>query len=837
MATAQFERSPAGITGKIDWTIPQFSFLEHVHGTLAGTGSMTNFVGDILVTAQSKKEHWSAKTPVSYRAGEALILSKIELDSPLLKANGDLVRRADGFWVGTGLLDQGNLQLIQRIRPSIELYGQSTGSYNLEVIDLEGTLLQAVQADLSANEIYLGTAYAKEASFSLDWREDVKGQIDALLKGVRYEQLLVETAAFQTASGSENWPFHLTVDGTLRDPLQIALDGAWHYRNGEFALTVQSGSGQMLHYPIALSNPASIEWKQGSFLCRDWRGTVGLAELSFNFDGQPSQTDAELKLDRVPLDFLSLNPLDVAVSGTLSLDAKFKERASRVTGDFNASIESLEVKVPGEVDLLFANGTFAGQFDRERLQLKGGLEVRSTPLLTLDLDLPIHFQLWPFEASFLTHKNSAGHLAMNGRIEDFLDFFNLGPHRLEGECTCDLSLRNTLENPRLEGTCDLANGYYQNYITGTELTNIRAELIAEQEHLTLRSLTAQDAVEKGTLAGSGDLLLSAAENFPFKVDLSFQRLNIAQIDLITAEAEGTVSIRGDWNSATARGDVEVIETDMTIPSRLPRQLPNLQVVYKNAPKPIAHTAPHLISTYPLNLDLNVKAPSGVFIGGRGLHSEWKGDFHLGGTYTALAPKGTLQLLSGDFVFASRTFKLSDGTVTLTGKEREMPFIDISATLSEKGVSITARLRGPLDHPQVTLQSVPPLPLSGILSYLLFGQDLSEIDGVQALQLATTVASMAGEGPDVLENTRKSLGIDRLRIITSPSGGDEATDAIALQVGKYVAKGVIVSVSQGAEDSSTNISIEVDLTRGFFLQAESQQQQEQGKFTLKWNRNY
>ena len=87
----------------------------------------------------------------------------------------------------------------------------------------------------------------------------------------------------------------------------------------------------------------------------------------------------------------------------------------------------------------------------------------------------------------------------------------------------------------------------------------------------------------------------------------------------------------------------------------------------------------------------------------------------------------------------------------------------------------------------------------------------------------------------MEGTRKSLGVDRLRVITDPTA--EGGETVALQVGKYVSKGVLVSFTQGAEESSTNISVEIDLKHNFSFQIESDQRQEQGKFTLKWNLNY
>jgi autotransporter translocation and assembly factor TamB len=127
-------------------------------------------------------------------------------------------------------------------------------------------------------------------------------------------------------------------------------------------------------------------------------------------------------------------------------------------------------------------------------------------------------------------------------------------------------------------------------------------------------------------------------------------------------------------------------------------------------------------------------------------------------------------------------------------------------------------------------------MGSILANLLFGQDLSEINALQAVKIVNSLATFSPDNPNLLSGTRRSLGIDRLRIIATPTS-DEGAQSIALQVGKYVTRGVLVSVSQGFEGGSANLSVEVDLTNGFVFQAESQQEQEQGKFTIKWNLNY
>jgi translocation and assembly module TamB len=286
----------------------------------------------------------------------------------------------------------------------------------------------------------------------------------------------------------------------------------------------------------------------------------------------------------------------------------------------------------------------------------------------------------------------------------------------------------------------------------------------------------------------------------------------------------------------ATGKLAIVESDITVPTKIPHQIPDLNIIYKNAsaPPPSCEIAS---SSYPLHLNLDVAARDGIFISGRGLDSEWRGNFHVGGTQTEVDAAGRMELIKGTFQLAGKAFQLTQGTLTLNGNNA--PTIDLAATIQVKEVLITAHLAGPLNNPQVTLNSSPPLPMGTILAYLLFGQDLAEISSTQALQLAASLSSLAGDTPGILERTQKKLGLDRLEFVEVKSATEHGKMVQGIQIGKYVADGVLVSYSQGAENSAGNIRVEVEVRGNISLVLESDQadEQKQGKFTLRWSRTY
>ncbi len=850
IAQLQIKSENDSLQASTAWKIPLLHahgvVIQEIKGNTSGSWKNGELSGSSQATGTILSENWKGKTDFSWKPHESLLFKNgyVEAQGLTLKAKGDLEVRPDWLLAGTTELEIGNLQSLQI--PDLELYGSLTAKGEWKPVVEPGTSLQGLYLDMAASDLYYGPFYARKASLYsdlLDPFHSLAGNLDVTLEQFHWGYLSLSYATLETKARGllkESQPFKIFAEGKWKHPLEIQIDGSWNYNNKTFIASILNWKGAYFNHPFAMEDPVQFEWSPDIFRLRGLAFSLDDAEISGFIDRQGEKTDAGLKLAHMPIDLLSVNPLELPIAGTLNLDASIHEEKGQLKGDLSASIEKLEIEeteetlpeIPGKLP---ASGTITGHFDKNRLDLKGNLQSRGAPLMDLDLSIPIHFSLFPFRSEILYYLNAKGKIALNGRIEDFLDFFDLKSHRLEGDCQCDFRFSNTLNRPKLEGFCTFKNGFYQNYYSGTELHHIEANWKADKEILSLVSLTAQDAPEMGRFSAVGEITVRPEDLFPFRFDVSFDHLNFVQIDLVTAAADGKIHIAGNRTSAVAKGNIEIINTELTIPSHIPRPLPNLQVVYVNAIHPSPPPETKASKPYPLFLELHVSTPEKIAIAGRGLNSEWLGDFDIGGTYSSITAKGKLELDNGEFVFGGRSFKLTEGGLSFSGKEHEMPYINIAGSAEQKGITIIARIKGALNSPQITFQSVPPLPLSSIMSYLLFGQKIGEISGFQALQLATSIASLAGQGPDILESTRKALGLDRLRIIANPT--EEGGETIALEVGTYVTEGVIVSLSQGAEDSSTNISIEVEIRDNFSFQAESQQQTEQGKFSFKWFVNY
>lgn len=832
LAQVDLERRLDGIFTTVSWRLPYLEIYEtsffDTYGHIEALYSNGSFTGNLSGFTHFLGVNWEGKSPFSWESQTRLSFSEIQIESPILKSTGNLKLEPDKNVSGT--FEFTTEQLNALIAP---FYGKASGKISI----LNPT---QIQLDCNLSNFYYESAFAEAVSIHSDLTlpiHDLSGTILCDVKNGKWKDLTLDSAALETTKGNENWSYELNVAGTLKHPFDADLSGNWNYVPQNLKIDLEEASGSFFNHPFSLAAPSRFLWTPDILQLKNFSLQLSDATIDLFVDRKQQDVHTKLAIHKLPLDVLSINPLDIDLTGTFDMDLEIQETKDKMKGNFQANINDMQMHLLGQKDPVLADGTFSGNFAKDNLTLIGSLKVQESSLFQLNLKLPVHLEVWPPAADLIHNKTANGQFYLKGRIEEFLDFANLGTHRIEGDCLCDLTLSNTLENPALLGKCTLSDGYYQNYYTGTELKEIHADFTAVGKELQLTSLTAQDSQNKGSFTGTGSIKLLPKENFPYKFDLTLNRFNIATLDLVTSEASGDLEITGDLKEGFARGKLEILESDVNIPSRIPRSLPELQVVYKNAEKPPVLSELPPGSSYPLYLNLNIDAPDGIFISGRGLDSEWKGNFLVQGTQTDIATQGKIELIKGKFVFSGREFKLNEGSLTFSGEKNEMPFLNLGATIEIKDISITAHLTGPLNNPQVILSSSPPLPMGTIMAYLLFGQDLTEINSFQALQLANSIANLAGESPGILEQTRKSIGVDRIEIITVPSASAEGGETIAIQVGKYVTEGVLVSFSQGAEEDSSNISIEVEAQGGLSFLLESDQSQEQGKFTIRWSHTY
>ncbi|NNM78168.1 hypothetical protein HJG53_14825 [Sphingomonas sp. ID1715] len=407
----------------------------------------------------------------------------------------------------------------------------------------------------------------------------------------------------------------------------------------------------------------------------------------------------------------------------------------------------------------------------------------------------------------------AGGIRYNGPASVLWSLTGIADQQLTGPIGLAADFSGRVQRPQLTGIVRANALGYVNESYGTRIRNIRLTGRFTNDRLEISEFAGQAG--EGTVAGRGTIGLSSAAGYPINISATLNRARLARSDALGATASGEVRlVKAAGGNATISGDVRLPEARYQIVRQGAAEVAVLEGVRrKGAPPP--SNQPDEAEPLPglFNLNLRVRADNQIFVSGMGLESEWSADVRVTGTSAAPALTGRADVIRGTYSFAGRRFELDD-TSRVTFEGSTNPVLNIRATGDVQGTAITIVIGGRALNPQVSFTSNPQLPQDELLSRALFGESLTNISAIQAVQLAAALNSLRGGGGGLnpLGKLRSVAGIDRLRIL----GGDETTGrGTAVAAGTYISNRIYVEFITDAR-GFTATQINVALSRALSL---------------------
>lgn len=807
---------------------PSLTIQDKVYGAMDVTISATKkekiWEGDSLTSLSHLQTPWKNSFHFIL-AKEQLLLSDLSLSC----AEAHLEGKASLFfpdlsYQGSFFIKADELRPFRDFLPDSELDGKLGASLSI----------QGQKRDLSCKLSCL--AYNIRYQNSLMDVAHIEADIDNLLdspsgtfsfdaKDFYLRDVYLSELSFSSLPESlDKQSFSLEMQGVWKQPLSLKTTGFYSPKNSSWNLDIDTCTGSFLAESFTLKNPFSVIHQNKNFSVTACLWQIGQGTLSFECFLNNEELSVKGEGISLPLNTLGILYPRLAFQGIASFQTSITGKDTETKGHFLLALEQADLS-PNKSQNAKAKGSLQVHFSPLGAQIHTHLYGKNDQFLEGSATLPMQYSYNPFYWKIDTEKPVTGDLTMQGAIEDLFDFVNTSSHKASGWITAHLLLAKTLKEPHVLGSLEYQNGSYENYFTGTKLKQIEATITASQDMLQIKTFEASDTKD-GHITGTGFITLAPERLFPFDIQADLTQMHSVKTDFIDGSFSGSLQLTGNSQKARASGNVTSDLTTFTLSEDLLNEIPSLPVTFIH--KPISlQIQPLQPAEYPLELDIYLKAEKSVFVKGRGLDSIWQGDVHLSGTVNHLVTNGTLILQKGTFVFSGKSFALTQGEISFADPNS---YIKIRGELPLSAATIIFQMQGPLTSPALTFQSIPSLPTSSILSLILFDKDISEISALQALSLAQTIVSLSGKGgPGVLESIRKTIGVDRLHIV-----GKDGSDEISVQIGWYLSHGITLSLSQSA--TSSDITVEVDLKNGFIFQAETQNQEE-GKFSLKWNKNY
>lgn len=578
------------------------------------------------------------------------------------------------------------------------------------------------------------------------------------------------------------------------------LQGEAQVSPGEYRIMA---SGTLDRRPIRIVNAAVITqtadgWRMAPATIRYMNGT---AQISGRLGG--SETRIEARLSNMPLATLDLYNEQLGLSGLATGTFSYARlRASAPTGSAQLRIRGLSrtglVLSSRPVDvgvnaILTASSAVARAVISSDGKIIGRAQGKISPLGSGDL---------------ITRLNNApvfGQLRYNGTADTLWRLTGVEIFDLSGPVALAADMRGTLANPQISGSLASDNARVESPITGMVLTGVKARGRFSGAQLVLSSFSG-NAKGGGTVTGSGRFDISAERGVGISMDIQAQRATLLDRDDIGATVTGPIQIRSDGNGGLISGDLDLVQSRFTLGrAAAVAEIPELRVIEVNrrGEEFESEAAPS-----PWRLAIKANARNRLAVNGLGLDSEWRANLDIGGTVTSPAILGTATLVRGGYEFAGRRFDLTEGDIRFDGRTPVNPTLNIEAEASISDLNATIRVTGTGLAPEISFSSVPALPEDELLSRLLFGSSITTLSAPEALQLAAAVAALQGGGGglDPINAVRKSIGLDRLRIIAADPISGQGT---ALAAGKYITRRTYVElISDGQGYSATKIEFQI-----------------------------
>ncbi|MCV2894676.1 translocation/assembly module TamB domain-containing protein [Lentibacter sp. XHP0401] len=408
-------------------------------------------------------------------------------------------------------------------------------------------------------------------------------------------------------------------------------------------------------------------------------------------------------------------------------------------------------------------------------------------------------------------KNAA--LALNGRVPLGLLNQRLQPNSLQGFADFDMKLNGPLVLSSVRGQVRTSGTRFSLPALRNALTDIDATVTLDGGNATVRSIAT--VTSGGQITAQGGFGLQA----PYTANIELGVINAILSDpkLYSTRVNGTLTLGGALaSSPSLAGRLLLDETEIRVPSTGIGAYGDIpEITHLSEPAAVRQTrsfagllntggSESAVAGGGIGLNVQIIAQNRIFVRGRGLDAELGGQLELTGTTADIIPKGRFDLIRGRLDILGKRLDLREGYARMQGSLT--PELRLVAGTSTDDYVILVVLEGPADAPEITFTSEPELPSDEVLARLLFGRDISSISALQAVQLASAVATLAGKGGiGIVEKLRQQTGFDDLDVTTDEDG------ETSVRAGKYISDKAYTDIEIDSQGQS-QINLNLDLSK-------------------------
>ncbi len=651
-------------------------------------------------------------------------------------------------------------------------------------------------------------------------RGEKRLQIDATIKNFALNRDVdsswdVPSGHLQVEGQAPDWPTHLTL--TFRNKASLDYSGRFNNHSNQWTLFWDKLSFTPAEGPPLQSiRPGSLESNgSGSYLIRELTMTQGAGSISMP-SGQfaPNLVGMDLTARNIPLTpWIQLSAPSHGLGGQLNLDIHVHGPSTAPAGTVSIVISTPTINKLTLHSIALAGRLAPPWFTVDKLLMRmpqAGNDVQGNGRLPMHMfiasqpNLPISFQLTApkIDPQILVE-------AIPGSKID-----------KGGDANLNLKGEGLYPNVLLEGNLGVHLPHFEIKSAGLDLTDLQVNVTTKGKQIAIQQFTAK--TKKGDIRLSGE---STLPELNFKGEGHHFEVNIPK--KFQAVADFMLVIGGDLEGPDLSGELALQEGTYTVPK------PKKEKKKKDAEANAEDTSDSLDppgTTTPVSLwqgltmDVHAHWPRNVWYRDGLSKIETSGDLRVQKDEGTTTPymSGSISIVRGLYNIYGRDFTLNSGDIAFTGPPDINPLLNVRAQYQNGGTTVYLDVRGTASEPKLNLSSNPPLAPQDIISVLVIGQPLNQINptplqptvplpGQTLAQTKTQptqekqsdqAAALAGNviGSYVtgqLRNSGLNLGLDVVRV-------DATTEGDQLTVGRYIGSKLFVSYGQPINSQAAKV---------------------------------
>ena len=379
-----------------------------------------------------------------------------------------------------------------------------------------------------------------------------------------------------------------------------------------------------------------------------------------------------------------------------------------------------------------------------------------------------------------------------------------------GLLTAKLDITGTLAAPQIDGRVALENG---------ELDSYRVNLALRKLNLAAQLVGSRVNFSGAGLAGEGNLQVGG--NFSWQDNVSRGELRLKGNDLLVADlpeyrvvASPDLLFKVDGRRIDASGEV-------TIPSAriAPAQLKGAVQVSDDA-RYLGETQAEREGRFQLNSDIRITMGKEVRIDSFGLQGAMSGsvatNIVTGRTATG---RGELRVTEGRYEAYGQKLGINRGRLLFEASPLDDPGLDIDARRKIETTEVGLNVRGTLQSPRLSFFSDPPMPQSQIVSYLVVGKPLDEMQGDDRSTVSSARDALTAQGGGFLASRLgRRLGLEEVGVEKNVDNAGVSNTSLVL--GKFLSPRLFISYGISLTESINTLKLRYTISDRFILKTEA-----------------